>query len=172
MKVVVIIGLIALAAVFGVGLWATNFTVYLGDDPTTCNNCHVMDAVYEGWYHAGHQPWATCNDCHTPHAFIPKYFVKARSGFNHVSRFTLNLIPEPLRAVESTTYIIQENCIRCHETTVSMIADGDPKARDNGGRFCYDCHRAVAHGDRGISILPYQDKGMYEQPHLPTTPEE
>jgi cytochrome c nitrite reductase small subunit len=157
MKYVVIVGLIAFAAVIGVGMWATNFTVYLGDDPTTCNNCHVMDAVYEGWFHAGHQQWATCNDCHTPHAFIPKYFVKARSGMNHVSMFTLGHYPEPLRAKKSTSDIIQANCVRCHETAVSMIADGQA----NSDRYCFVCHRDVAHGQRGISILPYQDKGIY-----------
>lgn len=169
MKFVVIVGIIALAAVLGVGAWATNFTVYLGDDPTTCNNCHVMDAVYEGWYHASHKLWATCNDCHTPHAFIPKYFVKARSGMGHVTMFTIGHIPEPLRAKKSTSDIIQHNCIRCHETAVSMIADGAPDAADTGGRYCFACHRDVAHGQRGISILPYQDKGIYVPPKYQQT---
>src|SRR5574338_107027 len=129
MKFVLIIGLIALVVVVGVGMWATNFTVYLGDDPTTCNNCHVMDAVYEGWYHATHQSWATCVDCHTPHSFIPKYLYKAKSGMNHVTMFSLGHIPEPLRAAEDTQRIVQANCIRCHEETVSEINDNlmDPE---------------------------------------------
>lgn len=152
------VGALALVAVFGVGLWVTNFSAYLGDNPTTCNNCHVMDAVYEGWYHSSHQIWTTCNDCHTPHALIPKYYVKARSGMNHVTMFTLGIIPEPLRAKESTSKMIQKNCIRCHEETVSVIADGHPDA----DRYCFECHRNVAHGPRGITILPYQDKGLYK----------
>lgn len=174
MRFVLILGVLAVLAVVGVGLWATNFTVYLGDDPTTCNNCHVMDAVYEGWFHAGHQPWASCNDCHTPHAFIPKYFVKARSGANHVTMFTLGHVPEPLRAKESTDRIIQANCIRCHAEAVSMIADGVENAPDQGGRYCFECHTSVAHGQRGISILPYQDKGIYTPPDLipPPPPQE
>ncbi len=161
MKLPFIIGLIALVAVLAVGMVVTDFTVYLGNDPTACNNCHVMDAAYEGWYHSSHQLWAACNDCHTPHALIPKYFVKAKSGFNHVSAFTIGHIPEPLRAKESTDKIIQENCIRCHSETVSMIADG----QKDSGRYCFDCHRSVAHGERGISILPYQDKGIYIPPN-------
>lgn len=156
-KITLVVGLIALVAVLGMGLYATNFTAYLGDDPTTCNNCHVMDAVYEGWYHASHQPWTTCNECHTPHSFIPKYFTKAKSGMNHVTMFTLGHIPEPLRAKESTKKIIQANCLRCHETTVSEVADGQMDA----GRYCFECHRNIAHGPRGITILPYQDKGIY-----------
>jgi len=162
MKIVLVIGLVSLAAVLAVGLWATEFTVYLGNDPTTCNNCHVMDAVYESWYHASHQSWATCVDCHTPHNIILKYLYKGKSGMNHVTRFSLNLIPEPLRAADDTQHIVQQNCLRCHAETVSEIADGVMDPKETGGRYCYECHRTVAHGERGITILPYQDKGLYE----------
>jgi cytochrome c nitrite reductase small subunit len=27
----------------------------------------------------------------------------------------------------------------------------------SGERYCFDCHRDVAHGERGLSLLPYQD---------------
>lgn len=157
MRLPIGLGVLALAISVGTLLYLSNFTAYLGDDPSTCNNCHVMDAVYEGWYHAGHQTWATCNDCHTPHAFIPKYLVKARSGMNHVSAFTVGHLPSPLRAKPSTQKIIQANCIRCHTEAVSMIADG----QEDSDRYCFECHRNVAHGPRGISILPYQDTGVY-----------
>ena len=152
MKLPLIVGLVALAAVVVVGMYVTDFTAYLGNNPTTCNNCHVMDAVYEGWYHAGHQDWATCGDCHTPHDLIPKYVVKGLSGIRHVSAFMLGNIPTPIRALASSQEIIQENCIRCHAETVSTILDSQMEF----DRYCFDCHRSVAHGDRGISILPYQ----------------
>jgi cytochrome c nitrite reductase small subunit len=158
MKLPLTVGFVALAVVIGLGMYVTQFTVYLGSDPTACNNCHVMDAVYEGWYHGAHAHAATCSDCHTPHALIPKYFVKATSGMNHVAHFTFGSIPEPLRAKQSTKQIAQANCIRCHEETVSTIADG---AMDSG-RYCFECHRTVMHGERGISILPYQDDGHYQ----------
>jgi cytochrome c nitrite reductase small subunit len=152
-KFMLSISLAALVVVLGVGAWATNFTAYLGSNPNTCNNCHVMDAVYEGWYHSAHRPFATCVDCHTPHALIPKYIVKAESGMNHVFHFTFGLIPEPLRAKPATDEMIQANCVRCHSQTVSMIADGQPGA----GRYCFECHRTVAHGERGISNIPRQE---------------
>jgi len=157
MKLPLIIGLIALVIVAAVGMYATDFTAYLGNNPTTCNNCHVMDAVYEGWYHASHQAWANCIDCHTPHALIPKYFIKAKSGLVHVWHFSTGTIPNPIRAKPATDRIIQANCIRCHAETVSAIADGQM----DSGRFCFDCHRTAPHGERGVSILPYQDTGMY-----------
>ncbi|MBN2149398.1 MAG: cytochrome c nitrite reductase small subunit [Anaerolineales bacterium] len=152
MKLPLIVGLAVLVVVIGVGLYVTDFTAYLGNNPSTCNNCHVMDMAYEGWYHAGHKLWATCNDCHTPHAFIPKYFVKAQSGFRHVTHFMLGNIPVPIRARESSLEVIQENCIRCHTETVSAMLDSAMEF----DRFCFDCHVSVAHGERGISLLPYQ----------------
>ncbi len=45
-KLSLLVAFIALAVVAGVGMVATDFTSYLGDDPNTCNNCHVMDGVY------------------------------------------------------------------------------------------------------------------------------
>ncbi|MCS6911127.1 MAG: NapC/NirT family cytochrome c, partial [Anaerolineales bacterium] len=66
MRLAVLVGLVSLAVVAAVGLYVSDFTVYLGNDPTACNNCHVMDAAYEGWFHSGHKQWADCNDCHTP----------------------------------------------------------------------------------------------------------
>lgn len=158
LKLPLFVGIAAGIVVLAVGLWTTNFTVYLGHDPTACNNCHVMDAVYEGWYHAAHQQWATCIDCHTPENVILKYLYKGKSGMVHVTMFSLDKIPEPLRALPETQKIVQKNCIRCHAETVSEIADG---AMDSG-RYCFECHRTVAHGERGITILPYQDKGLYE----------
>src|SRR5512145_188359 len=113
MKLPLVVGIVALIAVLGVRLYATNFTAYLGNNPTTCNNCHVMDAVYEGWYHGGHRMWATCADCHTPHDLIPKYIVKAENGFRHVTAFMFGHIPEAIRAKEASKDVVQANCVRC-----------------------------------------------------------
>jgi cytochrome c nitrite reductase small subunit len=154
MKLQLAISGLAVAIVAGTLMYVSNFAVYLGDDPTACNNCHVMDAAYEGWFHGPHKLWAKCNDCHTPHALIPKYITKSLNGFNHVSAFTLGEIPTAIRAKESSREIIQENCVRCHEPTVATI----PESQMGADRYCFDCHRDVAHGDRGVSILPYQDQ--------------
>ena len=158
-KFPIIVAVVALLVVVGMGMYATDFTAYLGNDPATCNNCHVMDAVYEGWFHAGHQEWATCAECHTPHTFIPKYFVKAQSGFHHVTAFTFGEIPDAIRAKVESREIVQENCIRCHEETVEDIVMGAQEF----DRYCWDCHRFVSHGQRGISDSPYQDSSLYSK---------
>jgi cytochrome c nitrite reductase small subunit len=149
----ILIGIVALIAVAGVGLYVTDFTAYMGSDPNTCNNCHVMDYVYENWYHGGHHNVATCNDCHTPHALIPKYIVKAQSGYHHVTAFLFGKIPDAIRAKEESKKVVQENCVRCHEDTVATIMVG-PMEFD---RYCFDCHRSAAHGERGITTYPYQE---------------
>ena len=152
MRVPLVVGILALIIVLGVGLYVTDFTAYLGNDPATCNNCHVMDAVYESWYHGGHSQWAVCGDCHTPHDLIPKYFIKAENGYHHVTAFLFGDIPDAIRARESSRRIVQENCIRCHSETVSTMLESVMEL----DRYCFDCHRSVAHGERGISILPYR----------------
>lgn len=152
MRIVLIVGIIALLVVVGVGLYVTDFTAYLGNNPSTCNNCHVMDAVYESWYHGGHKQWSNCNDCHTPHDLLPKYIVKAQSGYHHVTAFIFGDIPNAIRAKRSSREVVQENCIRCHAETVSTMLESEM----DFDRYCFDCHRAVAHGERGISLLPYQ----------------
>jgi len=152
MRIPVLIGTVALLIVLGVGLYVTDFTAYLGDNPTTCNNCHVMDAVYESWYHGSHKAWATCNDCHTPHDLIPKYLVKAQSGYHHVTAFLFGEIPDAIRAKESSSEVVQENCVRCHLETIELTNEG----MADSGRYCFECHRSVAHGERGLSILPYR----------------
>jgi cytochrome c nitrite reductase small subunit len=157
MKLPVIIGLIALVVVLSVGIYVTDFPVYLGNDPSGCENCHVMDYVYEGWYHAGHQGAASCAECHAPHNLILKYLFKAKSGANDVWHFSTGTIPDPIRAKPLTDRIIQANCIRCHSETVSMIADGQKDA----GRYCFDCHRSAGHGERGLTIMPHQDSLIY-----------
>jgi cytochrome c nitrite reductase small subunit len=152
MRIALIIGVVFLLAVIGVGMYVTNFTAYLGSDPQTCNNCHVMDYVYENWYHGVHARVASCNDCHTPHALIPKYLVKAQSGYHHVTAFISGNIPDAIRAKESSKKIIQDNCVRCHTQTVSALLESSMPF----DRYCFDCHRTVAHGERGVALSPYQ----------------
>ncbi len=154
MKFALFVGITSLLIILGIGLYVTEFTAYLGNNPTTCNNCHVMDAVYESWYHGAHKQWAVCADCHTPHALIPKYYVKALSGYHHVTAFVFGNIPDAIRAKESSRKVVQDNCVRCHAETIANTNEG----LMDSDRYCFECHRSVAHGERGISLLPYQHK--------------
>jgi cytochrome c nitrite reductase small subunit len=157
-KWALITGIAALLLALGVFGWVTNAPSYLQHKPSTCNNCHVMDAQYEGWFHAAHTNYTACTDCHLPHQNIASYYLyKGYSGMRDVVSFTLKIYPVAIRATQQTAEIIQANCIRCHNDTVENIL-ADPQPLD---RHCWDCHRATAHGERGLSLSPYQDSEVY-----------
>ena len=153
-----IAGLLIFIIALGVFAWATDAPAYLKHDPATCDNCHVMDAQYENWYHAAHARVAVCTDCHLPHQNIVSYYLyKGYSGMRDVYSFTFKTYPVAIRATHQTDEIIQANCIRCHTETVERILAG-PQVFD---RNCWDCHRTVAHGERGLSLYPYTDTEVY-----------
>ena len=152
------IGVLAFITALGVFTWVTDSPSYLRHEPSTCNNCHVMDAQYEGWFHAAHENFTACTDCHLPHQNIVSYYLyKGYSGMRDVYSFTFKTYPAAIRASHQTDEIVQANCIRCHTDTVESIITG-PQSFD---RYCWDCHRSVAHGERGLSLYPYQDSEVY-----------
>lgn len=147
-------------AVFALGYFAfvTDAAAYGGNAPETCANCHVMDSQYENWYHGAHENWAKCTDCHLPHGNIAIYYAeKGRQGMKDTFAFVTGNIPVAIRASDKTKEIVQGNCIHCHEDTVEVIVmNAQPF-----DRYCWDCHRDVAHSARGASIVPYQDSTLY-----------
>ena len=125
----------------GVGGYAFHYargTSYLGNDPASCANCHVMNDQYAGWQAGPHHKVATCNDCHTPAAFFAKYLVKATNGWHHSTAFTLGGFPDVIRARPESSAIVEANCRRCHAALVGDIShDGDTR--------CVRCHASVGH---------------------------
>jgi len=154
------VAIAAFVIAMGIFVFVTDAPAYAGKDASTCANCHVMDAAYENWFHAPHQRVTECVDCHLPHDnFISYWIEKGRTGAHDVYVFSTGQVPTIIRAKPETKAIIQENCIRCHQDTVeSMLAS----AMDFD-RQCWDCHRDVAHGQRGIPVAPYQDTTSYNK---------
>ena len=148
------------AAVIALGtfVYVTDMFSYAGTESETCANCHVMDLNYENYYHSAHRNWAECSSCHLPHNNIVNYYIeKGRQGMHDVYVFSTGQTPEVIRANEHSKGIIQENCVHCHEKTVENIMMGTQPF----DRYCWECHRSIAHGERGISITPYQDSNFY-----------
>ena len=157
-KIPFILAITAAVIALGYFVFVTDAAAYAGSAPETCNNCHVMDSQYENWYHGGHRNVTECIDCHLPHENMVDYYIaKARTGMHDVYVFSTGTTPQLIRAKEDTKGIIQSNCLRCHKSTVENIMLG-PQPFD---RYCWDCHRSAAHGQRGISIVPYQDSSLY-----------
>lgn len=154
-----LVGILIFALAMGLLGWVTDAPAYLGGEAATCNNCHVMDAAYENWYHGPHRAVAVCTDCHLPHQnFLSYYLYKGYSGMKDVYSFTTKSYPTAIRANELTIEIIQENCIRCHTDTVESMLTASSLPFE---RHCWDCHQTVAHGDRGFSLYPFQDSEIY-----------
>ena len=157
-KYPIFIAIAAAVIALGFFVFVTDAPAYGGSAPETCANCHVMDSQYENWYHAAHEKVTECVDCHLPHDNIAVYYLeKGRQGAKDVFAFTTGNIPIAIRASQKSRSIIQQNCIRCHNNTVENILMG----AQSFDRQCWDCHRSVAHGARGISEVPYQDSSLY-----------
>jgi cytochrome c nitrite reductase small subunit len=152
------IAIVAAVIALGFFVYVSDAPAYGGSAPETCANCHVMDSQYENWYHAAHEKFTECVDCHLPHENVAAYYLeKGRQGAKDVFAFTTGNIPVAIRASERTQNIIQSNCLRCHAKKVeSIVMSAQPF-----DRYCWDCHRNVAHGARGISDVPFQDSVIY-----------
>jgi cytochrome c nitrite reductase small subunit len=115
-----------------------------------------MDSQYENWYHGGHEKFAKCTDCHLPHDNFAVYYAeKGGRGEGYLRICFETFLGD--RANDKTKGIIQENCVRCHESTAETVVMGAQPF----DRYCWDCHRSVAHGTRGASGVPYQDSDLY-----------
>lgn len=138
-----------------VGLFIYSFTVsraysYLSDNPRTCVNCHVMSSYYATWTHSSHSRNATCIDCHVPHNNIfNKYFFKAKDGLRHSYVFTMRGEKTAMQAIEASSQVIMNNCIRCHsQLNQEFVKTGHmtfKETKANNGHACWDCHREVPH---------------------------
>ena len=158
MSKIPIVAIVVAALAMGYFAFVTEAASYGGSAPETCANCHVMDSQYESWYHGAHENWAKCTDCHLPHDNFAVYYAeKGRQGAKDVYAFVTGNIPLAIRASDKTKGIVQENCIHCHEDSVESIVMGAQPF----DRYCWDCHRDIAHNARGGSGLPYQDSSLY-----------
>lgn len=112
-------------------------TSYLGNDPASCANCHVMSGHYDGWQKSSHHGVATCNDCHTP-AGAGKLLTKASNGYHHSIAFTTGAFPDVIRARAESRAVLEGQCRHCHADLVLSMAGG-------GELSCLRCHDSVGH---------------------------
>ncbi len=130
------------AILIGIGgytfIYAKGYS-YLLDDPKACVNCHIMRENFNSWQVASHRD-IPCNGCHTPHNTFMKYIVKAENGFNHSLAFTLDA-PEVIQIKERSASVVEDNCIRCHNETLSAVYIQTHENR----KTCFSCHQNVGH---------------------------
>lgn len=138
---------VLVGATLGVGLFTFGYAEglsYFSTDPKACVNCHIMRDEYDSWTKASHHAVAKCIDCHLPHDVIPKYIAKAENGWNHSKGFTLQDFHEPIMIKPRNSYILQENCLACHQDMVHQMVAGS--TTDQNAVTCVHCHMSVGHG--------------------------
>lgn len=147
----VLILCILIGVLAGLGAHTFHFAdglAYMGNDPKSCVNCHIMRDVYDGWQVSTHHNHATCNDCHVPEGGVAKWICKADNGYRHSKGFTFQDFHEPIQITSTNAEILQQNCIRCHKQFVSSVLG----APDEKGCYptdsinCVRCHQNVGHG--------------------------
>ncbi|HLP72585.1 MAG TPA: cytochrome c nitrite reductase small subunit [Bacteroidales bacterium] len=152
------------AAIFtGLGLFSfyiSNASSYLGDDPSTCVNCHIMAPQFTTWSHSSHREKTSCNDCHVPHDNVfSKYLFKAKDGIRHATIFTLRKEPQVIFIREAGQKVVHENCIRCHSALINdtrLMAYNSETDMFRKERKCWECHRETPHGRvNSISSVPW-----------------
>ncbi len=107
------------------------------DKAEFCGTCHAMDAQVETYLHSAHRSGATCGDCHIPHGLVTGATYKAYTGTKDLYRVVTNTTPAEIRMTGLGEDIVQNNCFRCHGQMMELVGD----TKENGGRFCFDCHR-------------------------------
>lgn len=126
---------------------------YLSNESKACNNCHIMNEVYNDYLAGPHskqvsgKPRATCIDCHLPHDFVNKWIAKAKSGLGHAYAFTFKLedLPTNLSANPESKKIVQQNCIRCHGDFAEVVINPTTNPHANRSLSCVSCHASVGH---------------------------
>jgi cytochrome c nitrite reductase small subunit len=112
------------------------------ESPAFCASCHVMEEQHTAWSHAGAHRRIRCVDCHLPNGnHLIHYVWKSIDGMKDVISFQTGMVPERITLSHHGAKVVQANCIRCHEQTVSHM---------DTTRQCWTCHRQLRHRQTGI----------------------
>jgi cytochrome c nitrite reductase small subunit len=124
--------------VLGVVLYASlAYTMKATDQAQFCGNCHTMNEYVRTHQMSGHAKQA-CNDCHIPAGGLDRYIFKGMTGTSDSFVTVLGTVADVIHATDATRKVVNDNCKRCHETTILNVSM-DSKA------YCTDCHRSVPH---------------------------
>ena len=137
---------VGLGILLGVGSYTFEYAEgfsYFSTDPQACANCHIMNDQFDSWRKASHHASANCVDCHMPVGLVEKLIAKADNGYRHSKGFTFQDFHEPIMIKPRNSEILQNNCMRCHQTLTHGITGS---IRDSAVLRCVHCHVHVGHG--------------------------
>lgn len=113
---------------------------YFSSDPAACANCHIMTDTFESWNKSQHHANAKCNDCHLPRGPLLKWVVKGVNGMHHSYAFTFQNTPAVLRAAPLSKWVVQQNCVFCHQGKIEHT-----NLQLSNASSCVHCHANIGH---------------------------
>lgn len=110
------------------------------DSPQFCGSfCHSMASSHETWLASNHKQFK-CTECHLPQDnLVAKMIAKGQTGMSDTYHEVVRDYPENIRITEKGKAIVQDNCLRCHKSTVENTFMA------NGQDDCTRCHRGLVH---------------------------
>ena len=138
-------GFVIGVAACGIGAGMMSFS----GSPAFCGTCHSMK--HEAWTFAesSHRN-LECTDCHLPHDNMVHYIVeKGRTGMLDTYHEVLRDYPARIKISADGHQLVNDNCLRCHKTTMGEVHAAVGVSMDTGGD-CLKCHSSIAHGSNHL----------------------
>ncbi|MBR2734543.1 MAG: NapC/NirT family cytochrome c [Selenomonadaceae bacterium] len=138
-----------LAGGFIVGVLAVGIGglfLHASGTPTFCGQCHSMKHEAATFAVSSHRE-LDCVECHLPHDNTVHYmFEKGRTGMVDMYHEIMRDYPERIKLDASSRKMVSENCLRCHEATMSYVDTAPSGTQDD----CLKCHSRIAHGSNHL----------------------
>ena len=113
---------------------------------TFCGQCHSMKHEAATFAVSSHRE-LDCVECHLPHDNTAHYlFEKGRTGMVDMYHEIMRDYPERIKLDASARKMVSENCLRCHESTMSYVDSSPGDAQGD----CLKCHSRIAHGSNHL----------------------
>jgi len=131
-------GFVIGAAFIGVA----NAMLHATGTPTFCGTCHSMEYEAKTFAMSSHRD-QDCVECHLPHDNSAIYLIeKGRTGMVDMYHEVLRDYPNRIELSEDSRKMVNKNCLRCHEKTMSYV--------DSRNDNCLKCHSRIAHGSNPL----------------------
>lgn len=138
-----------LAGGFILGVAALGFTnvmLHVSGTKFFCGQCHSMQHESKTFAVSSHRE-LDCVECHLPHDNYPHYLIeKGRTGMVDMYHEFMRDYPERIKLDKDARKMVSENCLRCHESTMSYVSTAPGGSQDD----CLKCHSRIAHGSNHL----------------------
>jgi len=91
-----------------------------------------MMPVYSNWQASSHSP-VKCTDCHAPNNLSDKLRFKTKTALRDLKNIVTGQVPDMIHTTPESKEIIMQNCIRCHENTLTSY-------HLPVNTYCWNCH--------------------------------